>query len=317
MFMYPEPPPIDYVFEDVSLTFLSDGIFLHGEPGPSHKCMGKQLRPIKRKITDPVAPPTELDSRTLNAFAEKEGSWYAQLKDAFLIHKFSSFIKRLKYSNQDDNIGPVSPFPRSKKYEYQYIKEKRLENVPKEIFLDKFQCGAKEGKKKNRILKSDEEQPCYILKPPFWWKDKGDKKELKLPVGYINDYAYDQAECTVQGFDYANHEIETVKKDIEDIANRREKKLLKVECPVKCSIEKDGYTPKILDIKTEIRWQPLYELTQFPKTYKKRNEELRMVTKPYLHELNTWYAKYLPTKLHLPVKREGKRPITEWRFSHM
>ncbi|KAF7378639.1 hypothetical protein HZH66_015426 [Vespula vulgaris] len=331
MFMYPEPPPIDYVLEDVSLTLLSDGIFLYGKPGPTHKYIGKQLRPIKRKITDPVAPPTELDPRTLNVLAEKEGSWYAQSKDAFLIYEISSFIKQLKYSNRDD-ISPVSLFPRSKKYEYQYIKEKRLEDVPKETFFDKFQCGVKDEKKED-ISKPDEE-PCYILKPPFWWKDKS-RKQLKLPIGYINDYAYDRSEYTEQGFDYANHEIEkfiveilekklvtllkyqTVKKDVEDIANCREKKLLKVESPVKCPIEKDGYTPKKSDVKTEIRWQPLYKLTQFPKTTKKRKEELQMLTKPYLHELNTWYAKNLPTKLHLPVRLKGKRPMPEWRFSHI
>lgn len=34
--------------------------------------------------------------------------------------------------------------------------------------------------------------------------------------------------------------IQTVKKDVEDTANCREKKLLKVESPVKCPIEKDG-----------------------------------------------------------------------------
>lgn len=72
-----------------------------------------------------------------------------------------------------------------------------------------------------------------------------------------------------------------------------------------------------MSAETEIRWQPLYKLTLFPKTNEKRNEELRMLTKPHLHELNTWYAKNLPTKLHLPVKWEGKRPIPEWRFSHM
>lgn len=263
---------------------------------------------------DPVAPPTELDPRTLNVLAEKEGSWYAQSKDAFLIYEISSFIKQLKYSNRDD-ISPVSLFPRSKKYEYKYIKEKRLEDVPKETFFDKFQCGMKDERKEDIISKPDEE-PCYILKPPFWWKDKS-RKQLKLPVGYINDYAYDRSEYTEQGFDYANHEIETVKKDVEDIANCREKKLLKVEGPVKCPIEKDGYTPQKSDVKTEIRWQPLYKLTQFPKTAKKRKEELQMLTKPYLHELNTWYAKNLPTKLHLPVRLKGKRPMPEWRFSHM
>ncbi|KAI4498172.1 hypothetical protein M0802_006658 [Mischocyttarus mexicanus] len=313
MFMYPISPVTCQVLENVSSTFLSDSVFLHGRLGPTHKCIAKQLRYVKRKIDDPVALPTELDPRTLNAIAENERSWYAQSKDAFLIYDLSSLINQLKYSNQNA-IDQVSVFPRSKEYEYQNIVKKRLKNVPKEKFLNEFQCNEKR-KDKNKISSADDE-PCYILKPPFWWKDKS-KKKSKPSVESINYYGYNRPEYNEQGFDHVNHNIQTLEKDTESIVNYRAKVFKdgsSIVCPIKEVCDCIG---KESDVKKETRWQTLYELTQFPKTDKKRKEEFRMLTKPYLHELNTWYGKNLPTKLHLPVRWKGKRPIPEWRFSHM
>ncbi|KAF3422097.1 hypothetical protein E2986_12997, partial [Frieseomelitta varia] len=77
------PPPADHYITDVSPTFLSDGIFYHGEPASCHKCVAKQLRPIKRTANvrvivaaDPLAPMKELDSNTLNRWLEKEKEMY-------------------------------------------------------------------------------------------------------------------------------------------------------------------------------------------------------------------------------------------------
>ncbi|KAK2581912.1 hypothetical protein KPH14_002368 [Odynerus spinipes] len=323
MFMFPEPPPIDYVLEEVSPSFLSDGIFLHGKPGPSHKCVAKQLRPIKRRISDPVAPQSELDPRSLDSSAEKQRSWYAESRDAFLIYELVSRLNQQTFVHKKRRDG-FSIFPRSRQYEYEYIQRRRLENIPKENFVDVSRCRAKE--EKNETIRTDDE-PCYILKPPFWWKDES-KKKVKLPIGSIDDYAFNRLEyveddkrrsersmTTDRAFKQVDDEIqapEIIKKtnDAADIV-KSEKKIPKIDCCL-CSPIKDGAARR-----TDVRWQPIYNMAGFSGTDAERKEELRMVTKPYLHELQTWYSKNLPTKLLLPVRWEGKRPIPEWRFSHL
>ncbi|XP_015183957.1 PREDICTED: uncharacterized protein LOC107070358 [Polistes dominula] len=253
---------------------------------PSHKCTAKQqlcCSVIKRNIDDPVALPSELDPRILNAIVEKERSWYAQSKDAFLIYEFSSFINQFQYSYQNA-IDHVSVFPRSKEYEYQNIEKRRLKNVPKDKFLNGFQCSGAKTRNENKISRSDEE--------PFSWKEDESNKRSKSPVESTYCYGYNRSEYNEQGMnnDHVNYNIQTLEKD--------------------CAGKKS-------DVKKEMRWQALYELMQFPTTDTKRKEEFRMLTKPYLHDLNTWYAKNVPTKLHLPIRWKGKRPIPEWRFSHM
>ncbi|XP_014611948.1 PREDICTED: uncharacterized protein LOC106791089 [Polistes canadensis] len=183
--------------------------------------------------------------------------------------------------------------------------------MPQDKFLNGFQCSAKK-KDENKISRSDEE-PRYILKLPFWCKDKS-KKKSKSPVESINCYGCNRSKYNEQGFDHVNHNIQTLEKDAESIVNYRTKVFNPTICPIGDVCDCTG---KKSDVEKETRWQALYELTQFPTTDTKRNEEFRMLTKPYLHELNTWYAKNVPTKLHSPIRWTGKRPIPEWRFSHM
>lgn len=57
------------------------------------------------------------------------------------------------------------------------------------------------------------------------------------------------------------------------------------------------------------RWQPLFEGVGYSRTDLEQQEELRKVTRPFLHDLHTWYSKNKPTKLMAPVKYTGKRPI--------
>ncbi|KAK2581913.1 hypothetical protein KPH14_002368 [Odynerus spinipes] len=304
MFMFPEPPPIDYVLEEVSPSFLSDGIFLHGKPGPSHKCVAKQLRPIKRRISRRSCIKSE------EVYKMRVRLSIGRLMTSLFNGCACSTSRRIDKSYRQ--------------YEYEYIQRRRLENIPKENFVDVSRCRAKE--EKNETIRTDDE-PCYILKPPFWWKDES-KKKVKLPIGSIDDYAFNRLEyveddkrrsersmTTDRAFKQVDDEIqapEIIKKtnDAADIV-KSEKKIPKIDCCL-CSPIKDGAARR-----TDVRWQPIYNMAGFSGTDAERKEELRMVTKPYLHELQTWYSKNLPTKLLLPVRWEGKRPIPEWRFSHL
>lgn len=65
------------------------------------------------------------------------------------------------------------------------------------------------------------------------------------------------------------------------------------------------------------RWQPLRENFEFPKTKSEREHMLRELTRPFLHDMHTWYTKNKPTKSIIPLKHSGKRPKPEWRFSHL
>ena len=64
------------------------------------------------------------------------------------------------------------------------------------------------------------------------------------------------------------------------------------------------------------RWQPLRENFEFPRTKSEREHMLRELTRPFLHDMHTWYTKNKPTKIKL-IKHSGKRPMPEWRFSHL
>lgn len=65
------------------------------------------------------------------------------------------------------------------------------------------------------------------------------------------------------------------------------------------------------------RWQPLHEDLDFPKTHLERQKELRKLTKPFLHDLHTWYSKNKPTKLIRPIRQIGKKAIPERNYSHL
>lgn len=67
----------------------------------------------------------------------------------------------------------------------------------------------------------------------------------------------------------------------------------------------------------DIRWYPIHEDLELPKTEAERQEELRKLTKPFLHDLHTWYSKNKPTKLFTPVRQIGKKAMPERRFSHL
>lgn len=65
------------------------------------------------------------------------------------------------------------------------------------------------------------------------------------------------------------------------------------------------------------RWQRPEEDMKFPQSDIQLEEELRYLTKPFLHNLHTWYAMNKPTKLIIPIRQTGKTPILERRFSHL
>lgn len=71
------------------------------------------------------------------------------------------------------------------------------------------------------------------------------------------------------------------------------------------------------DSDKDVRWYPVYEDLELPRTDAERQEELRKLTKPFLHDLHIWYSKNKPTKLFTPVRQIGKKAMPERRFSHL
>ncbi|XP_076248657.1 uncharacterized protein LOC143188335 [Calliopsis andreniformis] len=65
------------------------------------------------------------------------------------------------------------------------------------------------------------------------------------------------------------------------------------------------------------RWQPCHEEIGFSGRDLELQEELRKITKPFLHDLHIWYSKNKPTKLLIPIRRSGKRSIPGRRISHL
>lgn len=73
----------------------------------------------------------------------------------------------------------------------------------------------------------------------------------------------------------------------------------------------------IEDNDKDIRWYPVHEDLDLPKTDAEREEELRKLTKPFLHDLHIWYTKNKPAKLFTPIRQIGKKAMPERRFSHL
>ncbi|XP_054012833.1 uncharacterized protein LOC128894846 [Hylaeus anthracinus] len=333
MFMFPEPPPIDYYVTDVSQSYLTDGIFHHGKPSPTHKYVAKQLKPIKRTLSDPVAPIQELDSRTLNRWIEKEKGGYVAPcgQDDGLIYQTLSMMPQWKR----DRRNPVlSIFPRSPQYELDYIRKMRLKDFQKRRVIA-VECPRKEETTK----KEDEE--CGLLKPPFWWKDKT-AKPRGSPVGNIDDYKFEklressEQEGKISERLRLNHPRkyipgaihrmknpeDTSMKDTLDRADafevvlRTEEKATTDTGPsvdeCVCPVGKRPRPPSVRrDLKRDQcagdddksrfdkdrRWQPICDEIGFSGTDLERQEELRKLTKPFLHELHAWYTKNKPTRL--------------------
>ncbi|XP_043523627.1 uncharacterized protein LOC122535837 [Frieseomelitta varia] len=338
MFMFPEPPPADHYITDVSPTFLSDGIFYHGEPASCHKCVAKQLRPIKRTVSDPLAPMKELDSNTLNRWLEKEKEMYVDCptKDDGVVFQTLSNMPKWKSEYQQKQKSVFSMFPRSRQYELWHVRERRLKD------LEKQKAPVVPRVEKEERLETDDE-PCGLLKPPFWWRDKS-RKPSELPVGNINDYVYEKLKFNHEeklDIDHSSNYIpdvirrtqnpeDTSIKDALDHANtfevvQKRNETLPVESLVDANVcHSRKRTPamdccKLEDVEADDdrRWQPLHEYFEFPKTKSEREHMLRELTRPFLHDMHTWYTKNKPTKLIIPLKHSGKRPMPEWRFSHL
>ncbi|PBC26880.1 hypothetical protein APICC_01057 [Apis cerana cerana] len=201
---------------------------------------------------------------------------------------------------------------------------------------------------KEETVKKDEE-PCNLLKVPFWWKDKTEKPSgIPPPVGNINDYAYEKFDKNLlQDVKISEKlEIDHPSKYIPGAIHRlqgsgdtsmidtlhqadtfkvvlKEPEILAESPPVEediCYSEKH-HIPVVSDYDEDndkdIRWYPIHEDLELPKTEAERQEELRKLTKPFLHDLHIWYSKNKPTKLFTPVRQIGKKAMPERRFSHL
>ncbi|KOC67043.1 hypothetical protein WH47_11696 [Habropoda laboriosa] len=234
-----------------------------------------------------------------------------------------------------------SIFPRSPQYELWYIRNERLKNA------EKYRGEIVECPKKEETLDTDDE-PCGLLKPPIWWKDKETRKPSSLTVANINDYALEKLK------DFGQHDVKLSEKlhmdhprkyipgvirrlqnpedtsmmdalekadAFEDVAKGEETLPEVVVPPVdepcdKCQDEDVKVADKSI-LHGDSRWQPLRENVSLPKTELKREKKFRELTKSFQHDLHKWYTKNKPTELIVPVRHLGKKAIPERRFSHL
>ncbi|XP_033306706.1 uncharacterized protein LOC117209137 [Bombus bifarius] len=294
---------------------------------------------------DPVAPIQGLDTRALDRYLEKEKEGYVDspIKDNGIVFQTLSTMPKWKSDYQQKQKSVFSIFPRSRQYELWYTRERRLK------YLEKQKAAIVPCGKRNSTTNRTDDEPCDLLQPPIWWKDKS-RKSSKFPVGDINDYAFEK----LKDFDHENmklsekldmdhpkipdviHQIQfeqnpedTTMKDTLDRADAFELALVRNETlparPVDinvCYSERPPIldcceTEKDVEGDSDRRWQPVHETLELPKTEFERDHVLRELTRPFLHNLHTWYSKNKPTKLIIPLRHSGKRPMPEWRFSHL
>ncbi|KAF3422096.1 hypothetical protein E2986_01378 [Frieseomelitta varia] len=230
-------------------------------------------------------------------------------------------------------------FPRSRQYELWHVRERRLKDLEKQ----KAPVVPRVEKEERLDIRNrTDDEPCGLLKPPFWWRDKS-RKPSELPVGNINDYVYEKLKFNHEeklDIDHSSNYIpdvirrtqnpeDTSIKDALDHANtfevvQKRNETLPVESLVDANVCHSRKPPamdccKLEDVEADDdrRWQPLHEYFEFPKTKSEREHMLRELTRPFLHDMHTWYTKNKPTKLIIPLKHSGKRPMPEWRFSHL
>ncbi|XP_024936617.1 uncharacterized protein LOC107263389 isoform X2 [Cephus cinctus] len=171
MFHFPEPEPLDYYIDDVSPSFLTDGVLLRGKLEPVHKCVGKQLRPIKRKPSDPVGPIRKVDSCTLERWANKERSGYVNKcgENAWAVHDMMKLFPVRKFDSRKSQSSRVSIFPRSKQYEYDYTRDGRM-------------CNSELGNEENLKCIKIEESPNYETKTKHDYTEKCVKSNISEKV---------------------------------------------------------------------------------------------------------------------------------------
>ncbi|XP_076669741.1 uncharacterized protein LOC143369545 [Andrena cerasifolii] len=335
MFMFPEPPPLDYYITDIAPTYLSDGVFHHGNPAPTHKYIGKQLSPIKRTLSDAPAPIQQLDPRTLERWLDQENTGYLKPsgKDNGMVFETLRWMPKPKHRQGNRDKFPPSIFPRSPQYELWYIRERRSRGfaIPEDVTVE---CSRKEETPK----KNDE--PCGLLKPPFWWQ--GDAGRTKsLAVGDINDYGIEKLKESdpeerklserlemddprkyIPGAIHRSKNPEdTSMKDILDRTDAfkvvlrsdytlpqddgGKEPVTKTPCPVQkracmrvhrdAKQNQDARDDDKTRFDSDSRWQPLCNEIGFSRTDLERQKELRKLTRPFLHDLHTWYSKNKPT----------------------
>ncbi|XP_033178192.1 uncharacterized protein LOC105681118 [Bombus impatiens] len=146
---------------------------------------------------DPVAPIQELDTHALDRYLEKEKEGYVDspIKDNGIVFQTLSTMPKWKSDYQQKQKPVFSIFPRSRQYELWYTRERRLK------YLEKQKAAIVPCGKRIEKLETDDE-PCDLLQPPIWWKDKS-RKSSKFPVGDINDYAFEK----LKDFDHENMEL--------------------------------------------------------------------------------------------------------------
>ncbi|XP_026673092.1 uncharacterized protein LOC108629396 [Ceratina calcarata] len=301
---------------------------------------------------DPLAPIRELDPCSLERSLAKEKELYVACptKDDGLVFRTLCLLPKPDRDYQQARKRSLfSIFPRSPQHELWYIRDRRWKNFLKRSgpIVD---CTKKEEVQKVDD-DDDDDEPCGFLKARHKFE-----KPKSLPLGNINDYTVEKLQESSQhdaklseklNMDHPKkyipgvihrmenpddtsmqdaleradafrvvlkmHETPSASPPVDERVSSKEHPRVSACC---CETDDDVQVkaPKYFG---DERWQPLHEDIPFPKENHKRHEELRKLTYPFLHELHTWYSKNKPTRLIVPLRSPGKRPMPEMRFSHL
>ncbi|XP_015586039.1 uncharacterized protein LOC107263389 isoform X1 [Cephus cinctus] len=300
MFHFPEPEPLDYYIDDVSPSFLTDGVLLRGKLEPVHKCVGKQLRPIKRKPSDPVGPIRKVDSCTLERWANKERSGYVNKcgENAWAVHDMMKLFPVRKFDSRKSQSSRVSIFPRSKQYEYDYTRDGRM-------------CNSELGNEENLKCIKIEESPNYETKTKHDYTEKCVKSNISEKV-QMEDKKCSVPDPLIKSEYHRENKMRDGIDRVDDrkVEIRKEKNSGNVTYACKrlpckhgktllCHVKIDGAlnANEAEKIRKDSRWRPLRKVLDAPRDKMELREEMSKVSKPYLHELNKWYSENKPSKI--------------------
>ncbi|XP_076623115.1 uncharacterized protein LOC143342779 [Colletes latitarsis] len=253
-----------------------------------------------------------------------------------MVYETLKLMPKWKRDRHTSHSSPFSIFPRSPQYELWYIRDKRLKEFAKRK-VTTVECPKREETTKTNdacgLLKPPfwwKDKTTRLRSFPVGNIDDYRFEKLKESVqdtGKISErLRLDHPKKYIPG---AIHRIknpeDTSMKDTLDQADAfkvvlrmdetlpdADPSIDKCDCPARrrprvpvirgskwnqCARDADK---TLLD--RDERWQSLCEEIDFSGTDLERQEELRKLTKPFLHDLHTWYSRNKPTKLILSVR---------------
>ncbi|CAL7935556.1 unnamed protein product [Xylocopa violacea] len=302
----------------------------------------------------PLAPIQELDSRTLDRQLAKEKELYVDFpqKDDGDVFKTLIAMPKWRRDYQRSKKSLFSIFPRSQQYELCHIRDKRLKDLEnrRRIAIERAEEEEKrelsdepcDSRKPSSLWKDKPEKPSslplgnindYAFEKfrDFDLQDAklSEKLQMDHPKKYIpgvihrlenpEDTSMTDALERADAFKVVSSREEPLSKSppVEERVCHSDEhpRVLLARCELKADHDVEYGDKKILN--ADSRWYPFYDDISLPKTDLQRQKELRELTKPFLHDLHTWYSKNKPTKLIIPLRQPGKKAMPEMRFSHL